>query len=294
MQILAEKLAFANAELPWLFPLFFLLLGACVGSFLNVCVYRIPQGVSIARPRSRCACGSAIKWFDNIPVLSWFLLRGRARCCGGKFSFRYPFVECLTALAFYYSYTAFAFPFAIVAMFFFSLMLVASFIDIDTLELPDVLTVGGIVAGLAFSCFVSGMHTQRDLADPFLFFSLRSLMISATGAVVGAGLLFLFKVFSEFLLRRDAMGEGDLVLLACIGAFTGWQGAVFAVFGGSFIGAFMMAPIMLFNKIAGKKSESEMIPYGPWLAIGGVAYMFFCALVVDAHFAEVIRVFFER
>ena len=291
--MILEKIESASVLMPWLFPAFFFALGACVGSFLNVCIYRLPAGLSVVRPRSRCACGREIAWYDNIPVFSWFALRGRARCCGRRFSFRYPLVEFLTACAFWYSYARFPMPAALAVMFFFSLMLVVSFVDMDTLELPDVLTVGGIVAGFMVSCAVPSLHVQTWPGNPFLYFSLQSLMLSVLGAVAGAGLLFIFKVLAESVLGREAMGEGDIVLLACIGAFCGWQGAVFAIFGGSVIGAVVMLPALLWMKLFRKASDGEMIPYGPWLALGAVAYMFFLKPAVDGHFSAVIRVFFS-
>lgn len=292
--LMIERLQLAVETYPGFVGVFFFLLGACVGSFLNVCIYRLPAGMSVVRPASRCACGMPIPWYSNIPILSWFVLRGRARCCGRKFSFRYPFVELLTALGFLYSWMMFPFAQAVVAMVFFSLMVVVSFVDLDTMELSDALTVGGLVVGLLFACFLPQIHVDIAGNYPFLFFSLKSLILSIVGAIVGAGILALFKVLSEYILKRDAMGEGDIILLACIGAFCGWQGAVFAIFGGSFIGALVMMPVLFFSSISSKRGKpySPMIPYGPWLAIGGVSYMFFFKRFVDSHFAEMASVFF--
>ena len=134
----------ANREFPWIFDIFMFLFGACMGSFMNVCIYRIPSGKSQIRPGSRCKCGAPIKWYDNIPILSWFILRGRARCCGQKFSFRYPFNELLCACLYLYLWLSYSPALALALMFFLSLMIVVSFIDFDTMELSDVLTVGGV------------------------------------------------------------------------------------------------------------------------------------------------------
>ncbi len=254
----------------------------------------MPKGVSLVSPRSRCVCGEPIPWYHNLPILSWFILRGKAACCGAKFSFRYPFVELLTALAFLYLWAFFPLQEAFVGMIFFSLMLVVSFIDLDTMELSDSLTVGGFVLGLVLSALFPQIHTLITPDKPFIFFALKGIIFSLIGAICGAGVLAIFKVISEYMLKKDAMGEGDIVLLAAIGAFCGWQGALFSIFGGSVVGALILLPIMLFYKIFRPQKEfNTIIPFGPWLAIGGVLYYFFFHRITNQFFADIIYVFFQ-
>src|SRR5258708_32261409 len=132
---------------PWFFPLIAVLVGACIGSFLNVCIYRIPKGESVVHPGSHCGCGQPIAWYDNIPVLSWLILRGRARCCGRPFSFRYPAIEFLTAALFLACWLLFPPGKAVAGAVLCSIVLCAHFIDHDHMIIPDALTIGGGAAG---------------------------------------------------------------------------------------------------------------------------------------------------
>ena len=282
----------ANREFPWIFEIFMFLFGACMGSFMNVCIYRIPSGKSIVRPGSRCKCGAPIKWYDNIPILSWFILRGKARCCGQKFSFRYPFNELLCACLYLYLWLSYSPALALALMFFLSLMIVVSFIDFDTMELSDVLTVGGFLAGVLVSAFVPELHLGDSCAGrPFVANSLVSISLSLLGAFVGSGILFWFRLLAEYLFKREAMGEGDVVLIGCIGAFCGWQGAIFAIFGGSVLGSVLMVPILIFNRLCSKRGGSCEIPFGPWLALGAAVYVLFLKAEVDSYFASIIELF---
>lgn len=283
----------ANKEFPWIFEIFIFLFGACMGSFMNVCIYRIPNGKSIVRPASQCKCGAFIKWYDNIPILSWFILRGKARCCGQKFSFRYPFNELLCAFMYYYLWISYVPCVAFALMFFLSLMLVVSYIDYDTMELSDILTVGGFIAGVFISAFVPELHlSEGQMQSHFIANSISSLLISLTGAFVGSGLLFWLRILAEYIFKREAMGEGDVVLIGCIGAFCGWQGALFAIFGGSVLGSVLIIPVVIFKKIFLKSKSADCeIPFGPWLALGAAVYILFLNPEVDAYFESIKSLF---
>ena len=290
---MTENLQIAYETMPWLFSIFFFCLGACVGSFLNVCIYRIPYGKSIIRPPSHCVCGKAIAWYDNIPILSWFLLRGKARCCGKKFSFRYALIELITAFAFLYLWRAFECKMALVWMFFVSLLIVISFIDYDTMELSDFLTIGGMLAGIILSAIVPQIHFGVYEPENPIISSFRAIMISIVGILVGSGVLYWIRLLSEYIFNREAIGEGDVVLIGCIGAFCGWQGALFSIFGGSIIGALILIPaivvIKLFGKVKGFKGE---VPFGPWLSLGAICYVFFFSNYVDNYFETIQTLFF--
>ena len=299
------------AENPWIIDIFIFCVGACAGSFLNVCICRIPAGESIVSPPSHCVCGKAIPPWLNIPILSWFMLRGRAKCCGAKISFRHPMVESLTALIFLLLWINFDLPVALAGMFFSSLMIFCAFVDIDTMELPDMATVGGMFAGVLVSAAVPALHGAEIDGAPFMASSAASVVSSITGAVVGAGILYLLRLFSGIVFKREAMGEGDVILSACIGSFCGWQGAVFAIFGGSVIGCVLLLPALLLARVfAGKgkrdvgidnkpvdgAAESEggeggaAVPFGPWLAAGALLYFMYLHSLIDAYFGGVARV----
>ncbi|MBC2593910.1 prepilin peptidase [Ruficoccus amylovorans] len=235
---------------PWFFPLAVFLFGACWGSFLNVVIYRVPAGKSVIRPGSHCACGQPIAWYDNIPILSWCLLRGKARCCGRYFSFRYPFVELLTGVLFVTAWLLLPPQVALAGFVFIALLIAGTFIDLDTMTLPDQITVGGCIAGVALSFLLPELHGFGG-GEPWLLRAIRSAVIGMTGAAVGSGVILWIALSAEAVLRREAMGFGDVILMGCIGAFCGWQGALFAIFGGALLGTLVVIPMMILQKLFG-------------------------------------------
>lgn len=268
--------------------------GACWGSFLNVVIYRVPKKMSLMHPGSHCfACGEAIKWYDNFPIVGWLMLRGRARCCGASFSGRYAFVELLTASLFVAVWVSNEVPVALVGFVFVGLMVSGAFIDFDTMELPDFCTVGGAATGLILSGLVPAVHGQTDPEVPYLIESVRSLSISATGMLVGSGFILWLAMFAEKLLGKEAMGFGDVLLMGCIGAFCGWEGALFSLFAGAFAGCIGIVGFSVVGRLTGKaltpgkieqtngesgtEEDSSVgigtaIPFGPWLAVGALLW----------------------
>lgn len=297
----AADYAEVSAAFPWFFPTFAFLFGACVGSFLNVVIYRVPAGQSVVRPGSHCACGAPIKWHDNLPILSWLLLRGRARCCGRAFSFRYPFVELLTALCFVACWLHFPPAVAACGMLFVSALIAATFIDLDHLIIPDVFTIGLGVAGVVLSLLVPALHGQHS--GLFLLDAIRSGTASLQGLLVGSGLVLWIALLAELALKKEAMGFGDVKFVGAIGAFAGWQGAVFSVFGGAIVGLVWFSVALLWQKLAGRpaalapKAETPEgapaalgfgahVPFGPMLAIAAALHFLFLQRWVAAWFAQ--------
>ncbi len=294
------------SQFPAIMDVLFFCIGACVGSFLNVCILRIPKGESIISPPSHCACGKPIKWFDNLPIIGWLLLRGKARCCGSRISFRYPFVETLTACVFLALWTILPTEQAIGGMVFASIMIFCTFVDIDTMTLPDFATVGGAIVGFVISITMPQLQNAEIADAPFAASIMAGVIKSAVGIIVGSGVLYWLRLLGECVFRKEAMGEGDVILVGCIGAFCGWQGAVFAIFGGSIIGAFSMLPIVATRKIVNKKPSKKSrksvnsdeipeplaIPYGPWLALGGMLYFVILRDWVDAYFSNIAALLF--
>ena len=293
------------AQFPIIMDIFFFCIGACVGSFLNVCILRLPKGESIVSPPSHCACGKNIKWYDNLPIISWFVLRGRARCCKTRISFRYPFVEALTALTFLAMWQMLPIHQAICGMVFAFIMIFCTFVDIDTMTLPDFATVGGAIVGFVLSIAMPQLQNAYIQDVPHAVSIIVSAIKSIIGIAVGSGVLYWLRLLGECVFKKEAMGEGDVILVGCIGAFCGWQGAIFAIFGGSLIGAFSMIPIVATKKVFAKKSKSTphkfddgteadplAIPYGPWLALGGMLYYLFFRDFVDSYFANIATIFF--
>ena len=295
-----------SAAFPWFFPLVAGVFGAIVGSFLNVVIYRMPLDKSIVTPGSHCACGAPIKWYDNIPVLSWFILRGKARCCGRSYSFRYAFVELLTAALFLTSWLMFPPAKALCGMLFVSCMLCALFIDLDHMIIPDTFTIGLGVAGVVLSVFVPSLHNQ----DTGVFFidALRSGMISVQGLLIGSGLVLWIALIAEVLLRKEAMGFGDVKFVGAIGAFAGWQGAVFSIFGGAVVGTIWIGLAMVWKKLFGDRVQvapraetaegqpaelglGVQIPFGPMLAIGGLLHFFYFNRWMDNYLADLAGMF---
>ncbi len=294
------------AAFPWFFPAAAALFGAIVGSFLNVVIYRMPLEKSIVTPGSHCACGAPIKWYDNIPVLSWFLLRGKARCCGRSYSFRYALVELLTAGLFLLCWLMFPPAKALCGMLFVSCVLCALFIDLDHMIIPDEFTIGLGVVGVVLSVFVPSLHNQTD--GLFFVSALQSGIISMQGLLIGSGIVLWIALIAESLLKKEAMGFGDVKFVGAIGAFLGWQGAVFSVFGGAVVGTIWIGLALVWKKLFGDKvqvapraetAEGEateigmgaQIPFGPMLAIAALLHFFCFSAWMDDYFAEIAAMF---
>ena len=236
--------------------LVFFILGSIVGSFLNVCIYRIPEGLSVVRPASRCPhCNTPIRWYHNLPILSWALLRGKCAYCKAVVSIRYPLVEALTGFFFVLAVFYFGFSAALpVYLVFLSLLVVVTFIDIDHQIIPNVITLPSLVFGFVSSFLI-----------PWL-----SWVDSILGIIAGGGLLFGVAYLYRLATGKDGMGMGDVKLIAMIGAFLGWQSILPIVFVASLIGSLIGIPLMCLKKADGKLA----IPFGPFLSAASVIYLF--------------------
>jgi leader peptidase (prepilin peptidase)/N-methyltransferase len=294
-------LADVAAAHPWFFPAFAFVLGACIGSFLNVVIYRVPAGKSIVRPGSTCACGKPIAWYDNIPIFSWVILRGHARCCGRPFSVRYPFVEFLTGVLFVACWAILPPAAAVCGWVFVGSLVCALFIDLDHMIIPDAFTIGLAVAGLVLSALVPDLHGQHS--GYYAVDSLRSGSAALVGMVAGSGVVLWIALVAEALLKKEAMGFGDVKFVGAIGAFCGWHGAIFSIFGGAAVGTVWITAALAWQKLSGRPGAgapraetpegqpAEMglgvhVPFGPMLAIAGALYFLFLRARVDAWFDQ--------
>lgn len=295
-----------SAAFPWFFPVAVFFFGACIGSFLNVVIYRLPKDQSVVTPGSHCGCGQPIKWYDNIPMLSWLLLRGKARCCGRAFSFRYPFVEFLTAVLFTVCWLKFPPAVAACGWLLMSCLIAATFIDLDHMIIPDVFTIGLGVAGVLLSGLVPALHGQHG--ELYLLDALRSGVIALKGLLIGSGVVLWIALTAETILKKEAMGFGDVTFVGAIGAFCGWQGAVFSVFGGAVVGTVWFIVSLVWEKATGRRAAlappSETpegqkaplafgahVPFGPMLAIAGALYFLVFRGVVLAWFDDLSALF---
>ena len=247
--------------LNWLSPF---CIGACVGSFLNVCIYRIPIGKSVVHPGSHCAaCGAAIPWWNNLPILSWFILRGRSACCGTRIDFRYALVEALTAglfLALWQKYSTTPLLAGIYLLFTCGLI-AATFIDFDYFIIPDRITLGSCVAGLVLSALYPRLQGEISIWG--------GLLKSLIGLVFGGGLLLAVSIFGKIIFRKEAMGMGDVKFLAGMGAFLGWQSVPFIVAVSSMIGSVFGIALMM---VSGRR-WGVRIPFGPYLALAALIWI---------------------
>ena len=241
-----------------------LIYGGIYGSFLNVVVHRLPRGQSLVRPRSRCPrCGAAIAWYDNVPVLSWLLLRGRCRSCAAPISTRYPLVEAATAAL--SAGLAWRWPGAlawtVLAALACGVLLAVALIDWDTFLIPDELSLGLAVAGVLCAawnpCFAGSDWRVA------VWWSLR-------GALIGLALGWCLAAAGEAAFKREALGGGDVKLLAGVGAWAGGVGAFDCLMIGSLLGSLYAVRLLA----AGRARRSDPIPFGPFLAAGAVFNFF--------------------
>ena len=230
--------------------------GLIIGSFLNVVIHRLPKGESLVTPRSRCpACQTPIRPWDNIPLLSFALLRGRCRTCRHPISWRYPLVEGLTGALFALTVTRYGLTLETLFFVTFLCGLVAvSFIDLDHQIIPNAITLPGIPLGLLAGLFV-GAPTILD---------------RLIGALAGAGFLYLVLFYGGVVYGQDAMGEGDLNLIALIGAFLGWRAVVVTILVACLVGSAVGIGLILARRLG----RRQHIPFGPFLSLGAAIALF--------------------
>lgn len=257
--------------------------GALIGSFLNVCVYRLPRNESVVRPRSRCpGCAAPIAWYDNIPMVSWLVLRGKCRRCRHPISPQYPLVELAVAVIWASSFWLLAFtPAALSAALFLTLLLGILLTDAQHFIIPDELSLGGLGIGLALSFFTIG------------------IVQALLGAALGFGLLWIVKTAGDVALKRGwiggqeitetlgedeeitSMGGGDLKMMAMVGAFLCWQGVLMTIFLGAFVGSVVYLPFLF-------RAKKPLVPFGIYLALGAFTTLAFGARLA-AWYAGLLR-----
>ncbi|MFI5234278.1 MAG: prepilin peptidase [Gemmatimonadales bacterium] len=243
-----------------LYTIFGGLLGAVLGSFLNVCILRWPAEESVVRPPSRCPkCGYGLHWYDNVPIVSWLVLRGKCRQCRTSISIQYPLIELATALI-WAAFTWYRGPsLALVqGAVFFTILLGIAMTDAREYIIPDEFSLGGLVIGIALS-LPGGFPVIGE---------------SLLGAAVGFGLLWLVAVAGKKVFKEDAMGGGDIKMMAMVGAFTGWTGVLLTIFLGSVLGVLIFVPPALFGK-------KKLVPFGVFLALGAAATYLFSSAILD-------------
>ena len=231
--------------------------GALVGSFLNVCIFRLPKGESIIWPGSHCPhCKKPIQFYDNIPLISYFLLRGNCRYCKGSISLQYPLVEGVTALSSLFLFLKFGPSLSYFIYFtFVAALIVITVIDLYHQIIPDVISLPGIAVGLLLS-LISPYNT---------FFN------SLIGILIGGGSLFAVATLYQWFFKREGMGGGDVKLLAMIGAFLGWKAVILTILLSSLIGSVAGIIIMVLKG----KDFKYAIPFGPFLSLGAAIALFY-------------------
>jgi leader peptidase (prepilin peptidase)/N-methyltransferase len=251
------------------FAIFAFLFGAAVGSFLNVIMYRLPLGRSIVKPRSFCPhCKKTITAFENIPIISYIVLRGRCSGCKTPISLHYPAIELITGALFVYFYVRYNISLEFFAYSAFSCaLIVISGIDFSFQIIPDIISIPGIFAGLVF-----------QLAQG-------NFLPGLIGAIFGGGLILLIRIVGGKVYRKEVMGMGDVYLTAMIGAFVGWPLIIVAVFLAALIGSILG---IIFIASTHQSRESP-IPFGPFLSLGGIAVIIFYPLIIK--FFAILGVF---
>ncbi|MFC1839396.1 prepilin peptidase [Thermodesulfobacteriota bacterium] len=249
---------------------FAFLFGLCIGSFLNVCIYRIPIKKSIVSPPSGCtSCGKKIGFYDNIPVLSYLILRGRCRYCHESISIMYPLIELVTgllsvALLIRFNIFNHQFYFYFIFMIFTAALLCVSFIDLRHQIIPDVISLPGIIAGFILSFFSSHITWVHSLI----------------GILVGGGILYIVALLFEVLMKKEGMGGGDIKLLAMIGAWLGWKAVPFVILLSSLTGLLLGGASLVISR----QGIRSRIPFGPFLSLSALIYIFYGNEIINWYF----------
>ncbi len=266
--------------------------GAIMGSFANVCIWRLPREESLVRPKSHCPkCQTPIAWHDNIPVVSFLRLGGRCRHCKELISLKYPLVELLIGLIFVgmywrYGLTLTALIYAFVAM----ALVVITFIDLDHFIIPNEITYGGILAGLLLAIALTFLRS-----DQFLVNHITDALI---GGAAGAGTILAIDLLSRIGFKKPGMGGGDVKLMGMIGTFVGWKLTIVNLMGAACIGAVVGIALLLTGRISRQDDlpEGNYIPFGPYLALGALIILFAGKEIrsfMDEHFFDVWKIYSE-
>lgn len=283
-----------------LFGVLSFVIGAMVGSFLNVCVHRLPQGMSIIRPRSRCPkCESPIASYDNIPILSWLILGAKCRNCGNPISWQYPLVEAITGILFFLVYWKFGITLASpVYMLLAASLVLVTFVDLADWTIPNEVTFPGMPLGVVCALVAmvypgSGLH-------------LDSPIWSMAGLFIGGGVLYGLDMISLALLKKRGMGFGDVKLMAMLGAFFGPLGVLLILVIASFFGSAVGLTLILFGRAKegaegasavsrgeGDEEDDVMtpgghyLPFGPYIVLGGIVYLFFGPEIIEKYMSYI-------
>jgi len=272
------------------------ILGAVTGSFLNVCASRIPNGVSIIHPASRCPnCNDGIAWKNNIPIVSWLFLKGQSKCCDYKIPFRYFVLESLSAISFAFFFVSFGtiydYHYLLASLIFIPILMVVIVIDLETMTIPDRFSIGGAMVGLILSFLMPVLHGFST--EPLFIERVSALLASILGMLISSSILYWIGAIAERLMRREALGQGDVKLLGFVGAFCGWQGGLFVIFGGAIVGTVLLIPVMIFSKLTSRKEDLDQgntvgwgmeVPFGPFLGIASILYFLGFRKFVDDWF----------
>ena len=247
-------------------------LGACIASFLNVVIWRVPRGESIVSPPSHCPkCNALIKWYQNIPILSWLALRGKCANCKAPISPRYILIETLGGVLFLAAFWKYGLTLATPVMWIWiALMIVGSMIDFDHKLLPDFVTVGGMILGLLFHGLISiaqFLHNSNIRTFDY------SIIQSTCGLAFGFGLLWLIRFLGSKAFKREAMGMGDVFLMGAVGAMCGPVGVLVTLILSSVFGSIVGVSMVALSKT--KFGRFVEIPYGPYICMGCLAWMFY-------------------
>jgi len=239
-----------------LVSIFVFVSGAILGSFFNVCIHRLPREESVVLPASHCpACQKAIAWYDNIPLLSLLWLKGRCRNCGALIAPRYFAVELATAVFYLWIWFYFGWTLqALVTAVLFSLLLIATVVDLEHQIIPDEVSVGGLAAGILLSALIPSLHGKEIWWQGFLS--------AVIGMLAGGGLIYGTGVLGTLIFRKDAMGGGDVKLMAMLGTFLGWQNVILVYL----LAPLLALPLGLFLKFA---KRIDVMPYGPFISLAG-------------------------